>query len=119
MSDDMQLKLFSVPRKVVIEGSISFPGTIIVDGKILGDVCCGSILIRERGMIEGSVRAEEVTVMGEISGEVFANNLTLKTACSVIGEIFHRELTLENGCYFEGKSRHHLDPLKLVTSEMQ
>lgn len=104
----------SVPRKAVIEGSIFFSGDVTVDGRILGDVCCGSLLIKERGIIEGSIRADDVVVMGEVSGDVFANTLTLKTACSVVGNIYHDHLLLENGSYFEGKSRRHPNPLELT-----
>jgi cytoskeletal protein CcmA (bactofilin family) len=54
-------------------------------------------------------------VLGEVSGEIFANNLTLKSASSVAADIFHKHLSLEDGCYFEGKSRRHADPLQLAT----
>jgi cytoskeletal protein CcmA (bactofilin family) len=50
--------------------------------------------------------------MGEVSGDVIANTLTLKTACSVVGNIFHDQLLHEDGSYFEGKSRRLPNPLK-------
>src|SRR4051794_34182044 len=116
MSDENQSapNLLSVPRKARIEGDISFGGSIVVDGTICGDIRCRSIIVRERGIIEGSIRADQATIMGEVSGDVFANNLTLKTACSVVGNIYHQHLFLENGSYFEGQSRRHSDPLMLA-----
>jgi len=82
---------------------------------VLGDVRCTSVVIAESGVVDGCVAADSVTVLGEVSGEIFANHLTLKKASSVAADIFHKHLALEDGCYFEGKSRRHADPLQLAT----
>lgn len=105
----------TIPRKATVEGSLTFPGPVVIDGTVLGDVRCTSVIISERGIVDGAILAESVTVMGEVTGEIFAITLTLKTACSVTGDIFHRHLALEDGCFFEGKSRRHQEPLNLVS----
>lgn len=105
----------SIPRQAVIEGLVEYPGPVIVSGTIEGDVVCVSLIITERGVVNGSVRSDSVTVLGEINGEVYANSLTLKAACSVTGAIYHNDLVLENGCYFEGKSRRMILPLQAVS----
>lgn len=106
--------IMSVPRKAAIEGVIEFPGTVVVEGNVYGDIRCGALTIMERGAVEGTIVADVVIVRGEASGEIFANTLTLKTACSVAADIFHRQLMLEDGCFFEGKSRRHKAPLELA-----
>jgi cytoskeletal protein CcmA (bactofilin family) len=105
----------SIPRKACIEGALEFPGPVIVEGTVLGEVRCTSLIVTERGIVDGCIRADAVTVLGEVSGEIFANHLTLKSACSVAADIFHKHLSLEDGCFFEGKSRRHADPLQLAT----
>jgi cytoskeletal protein CcmA (bactofilin family) len=105
----------TIPRKATIEGALDFPGPLIIDGTVLGDVRCASVVISERGVVDGAVVADSVTVLGEVSGEIFANHLTLKKASSVAANIFHKHLSLEDGCYFEGKSRRHANPLQLAT----
>lgn len=105
----------TIPRQAVIEGLIEFPGPMVVSGTIEGDVVCVSLIITERGVINGSVRSDKVTVLGEVNGEVYANSLILKAACSVTGAIYHNDLVLENGCYFEGKSRRMILPLQAVS----
>jgi cytoskeletal protein CcmA (bactofilin family) len=105
----------TIPRQAIIEGVIEFAGPIVVSGTIEGDVICISLVVTERGVITGSVRSGSVTVLGEINGEIYANSLTLKTACSVTGDIFHKHLILEDGCYFEGRSRRLNEPLELVS----
>lgn len=104
----------TIPRKATVEGALTFPGPVIIDGTVLGDVRCTSVIISERGLVDGGIWAESVTVMGEVTGEIFAISLTLKTACSVTGDIFHKHLALEDGCFFEGKSRRHQEPLELA-----
>jgi cytoskeletal protein CcmA (bactofilin family) len=108
------LAALTLPRQVIIEGAIEYLGPMVVSGTIEGDVVCQSLVVTERGVINGSVRAGTVTVLGEINGEIYANTLFLKTACSVTGDIYHNQLVLEDGCYFEGKSRRMILPLELA-----
>jgi cytoskeletal protein CcmA (bactofilin family) len=105
---------FAIPRKATIEGTLIFSGPVVIEGNVTGDVRCVSVVITERGFVDGSIWAEAVTVKGEVTGDIFANTLVLKTACTVAGNIFHRHLKLEDGCFFEGKSRRHAEPLKLA-----
>ncbi len=104
----------TLPRRCTIEGAINFPGPVVIDGKLIGEIRSASVVISERGIVEGSIWAGSVTVLGEVTGDIYAVSLVLKTACSVHGNIFHRNLSLENGCYFEGKSRRHNEPLALA-----
>lgn len=108
----------SIPRQAAIEGAITFPGSVVVDGTIVGDVSCKEILISERGAVEGTVIAETVTVMGEASGAIYADHVTLKAACLVTSEVFHSGFSLENGCFFEGKSRRVANPRALADRVM-
>lgn len=105
----------TIPRNATIEGALDFPGPLIIEGTVLGDVRCMSLVISECGIVDGAVVADAVTVLGEVSGEIFANHLTLKKASSVAANIFHKHMSLEDGCYFEGKSRRHANPLQLAT----
>lgn len=104
----------TIPRQASIEGAISFPGTLVIEGAIFGDVSCTELVITERGAVEGTVDAEKVTILGEASGLIYADRVTLKTACLVTADIFHSEFCLENGCFFEGKSRRVAHPRALL-----
>ena len=104
----------TLPRRATIEGSIHFPGPVIIEGTLIGEIRSASVVVSERGLVDGSIGAGTVTVLGEVTGDIYAVNLTLKTACTVYGNIYHRHLTLENGCYFEGKSRRHNEPLAMA-----
>lgn len=114
MSERPFAAALTIPRKATIEGVIDFPGSILVEGTVIGDVHCASIIISERAVVDGAIFAQSVTVLGDVTGEIFAETLTLKAACSVLGDICHRQLRLEDGCYFEGRSRRHNEPLSLI-----
>lgn len=103
--DDADAAPLTLPAQIFIEGAVEYPGHLIVSGVVDGDVVCTALTVESRGVINGSVRAQRVTVMGEVNGEIYANALTLRAACSVTGDIYHNQLQLEDGCYFEGKSR--------------
>jgi cytoskeletal protein CcmA (bactofilin family) len=102
-------------RRVTIVGSIAFDGEVVLGGHIEGEVRCKSLEIAERGSVDGDIVAERVVVLGEVAGTIHANEIVLKTACTVSGEIYHRHLVLEDGCFFEGQSRRDNDPLLRAT----
>lgn len=104
----------SIPQQATIEGALDFPGPLVIAGTIEGDVTCFTLIVTERGLINGTVKCDSATVLGEVNGEIFANSLILKTACSVSGDIFHKQLVLEDGCYFEGRSRRMKESLEFA-----
>ncbi len=114
MSEKPAIPPLTIPRQAVVEGGIKYPGNVVVEGMILGDIFCANILVAERGAVDGIISANAATIMGEASGSIYANQVTLKTACSVTAEIFYKKLALENGCFFEGKSRRVANPLSLT-----
>jgi cytoskeletal protein CcmA (bactofilin family) len=105
---------FTIPRQVAIEGAVEFPETVVIEGTVVGDVICKEIVVSECGAVEGTLIAEMVTVLGEASGSIYADTVTLKAASLVTAEIFHGKLNLESGCYFEGKSRRVAQPRNLA-----
>lgn len=114
LEDHQSVSTLTLPRRATFEGTIRFPGPVIIEGTLIGEVRSASVVVTERGLVDGSIGAGTVTVLGEVTGDIYAVNLTLKTACTVYGSIYHRHLTLENGCYFEGKSRRHNEPLAMA-----
>jgi cytoskeletal protein CcmA (bactofilin family) len=92
-----------IPRTASIEGFVDFAGEIVVEGTVSRELRCATLTIKERGQVDGNVVANRVTVLGYVSGAIYANDLILRTACSVSGDIFHKQLLLEDGCYFDGR----------------
>ncbi|MBN9354735.1 MAG: polymer-forming cytoskeletal protein [Hyphomicrobium denitrificans] len=110
----MSYRVFSIPPKVRIRENIDFPGPVVIDGTVLGDISCMSLVVGERGIVDGTIKADRVTILGEVSGEIFATHITLKPTSAVAANIFHKHLSVEDGCLFEGNSRRHTAPLELT-----
>jgi len=100
-----------IGEDLTITGNVSSKGEIQVDGEILGDVQCGSLLLGDKSQINGSVLAEDVVVRGRVLGSIRGLRVTLQAQSHVEGDIYHQSLAIEQGAYFEGKSRRADDPL--------
>ena len=94
-----------------ITGNVSSKGEVQVDGELEGDIHCGSLLLGDNSVIQGSVVAEDVVVRGKVLGSVRGLRVTLQAQSHVEGDIYHQSLAIEQGAYFEGKSRRSDDPL--------
>jgi cytoskeletal protein CcmA (bactofilin family) len=100
-----------IGEDLTITGNVSSKGEIQVDGEILGDVQCGSLLLGDKSQINGCVIAEDVVVRGRVLGSIRGLRVTLQAQSHVEGDIYHQSLAIEQGAYFEGKSRRSDDPL--------
>ena len=100
-----------IGEDLTIEGNVSSKGEIQVDGQIKGDVNCGSLLLGDKAMVDGSVVAEDVVIRGKVMGSIRGLRVTLQAQSHVEGDIHHQSLAIEQGAYFEGKSRRSDDPL--------
>ena len=105
-----------IGEDLTIEGNVSSKGEIQVDGQILGDVQCGSLLLGDKAQVNGSVVAEDVVIRGKVIGSIRGLRVTLQSQSHVEGDIHHQSLAIEQGAYFEGKSRRSDDPLAAETS---
>ena len=103
-----------VSRGVAIVGTLTVDGDVFVEGSVDGDIRCSGLQISERGAVEGLIVAENVIVLGEFNGMIYARELVLGAGSAVEGQIYHNKLVLEEGCFFEGRSRRHGDPLLIA-----
>ncbi len=87
------------------EGKISSPGSMRVDGQVMGDVSLtGDLVIGANGEINGNVDAQTVTVGGKITGNIVAKSkLVLETKAKIKGDIRAAKLVIDEGAVFDGK----------------
>lgn len=100
-----------VAAGAVVSGSISAPGDIQVEGHIVGDVRCATIIVGKEGDVKGNVTAETATIRGRVVGNVRARTIQLAATGSVEGDLSHAVLIIEEGGVFEGRSKRAADPL--------
>jgi len=88
-----------------IEGKVTADGLVRVNGKVIGDLHCASLIISDRAQITGTVVAESVIVDGLVEGPIRGEDVILKSQAHVTGDIHHTSLTIEKGAIFDGRSK--------------
>ena len=103
----------SLPRKeslinadLTIEGKIEGGGSVRLAGKFKGDVNVqGDLTIDASAKLTGSVRADKVTIAGELEGNVEqASRVDLQQTGVVIGDLKTGSLTVAAGARMRGQA---------------
>jgi len=94
-----------VAAGTVFEGKLRTPGSIRIDGKIIGEVTAAqNISVGGSGDVDGNITAKNVTIGGKIKGMVVAQEkLVLETKAIVRGDIRAAKLVIDEGAMFDGK----------------
>lgn len=97
-----------------IVGGLRIAGAVHFSGRLMGEIHCQSIIVTSDAHAEGILVAERIEIAGTVQGEIYSNEVRLRSGCNIEAEMYHRELQLEAGAFFEGKSRRHANPLSLA-----
>jgi cytoskeletal protein CcmA (bactofilin family) len=89
--------------EVVVTGDIATPGQLHVDGKVVGDVSCGTLSQGDGGEINGNILADEARLAGLIDGAVSAGSLLLEPTARVTGDVLYETLTVSTGAQVDGR----------------
>lgn len=94
----------SIGEECLFEGNISTSSSTRIDGTLKGKITGeNSIIVGERGMIEGEVKAVETIVFGKVEGIIESEQLEIKSTGSVTGDIFINTLIVEDGGIYNGR----------------
>jgi cytoskeletal protein CcmA (bactofilin family) len=88
---------------VTFTGTISVPGTAIINGRVSGDLTADSLQIGKTGHISGKVRAKDIDVQGELHEEITCENHILIHSTGIVsGKLDYAELEIVRGGQFRG-----------------
>jgi cytoskeletal protein CcmA (bactofilin family) len=98
-------ELSFIGHTTVIEGTIRTEGSVRVDGKVIGELHAkASAAVGERGIVEGSVTARNVSLSGKVKGSVTAlEKLVLEDKAVLHGDIRTARLVVDEGAMFDGQ----------------
>ena len=90
-----------------IDGSYSFTGTAMVNGKFRGEISSrDTLIIGDKARITATIHAGTVIVRGEVLGNVVATErIELAGAARLFGDIETPVLVVDEGVVFEGQCR--------------
>lgn len=88
----------------VVDGALTVPHGIRVDGHLKGDLTsAGMLIVGDKGVIEADVSVKDATISGRIIGDVDAEGkVHLKSNAVLLGKIKTRMLVVEEGAVFKG-----------------
>jgi cytoskeletal protein CcmA (bactofilin family) len=98
-------ELSFIGHTTVIEGTIKTDGSIRVDGKVIGDLHAkANAAVGERGIVEGTVTARNISLSGKVKGSVTAlEKLVLEEKAILHGDIRTARLVVDEGAMFDGQ----------------
>jgi len=91
---------------ITIHGNVEAEVDLQIDGRVNGDVRCGTLLLSEAGMVQGNVIAERVRLNGQIDGGLDATDVAIEAGARIKGEVTYSRLRIANGGIIEGTLAH-------------
>ena len=58
-----------------------------LEGRVIGDVSCATLILGEKASIRGSVHADRVKASGLIEGSVETNDLSVEPTARLVGDV--------------------------------
>ena len=90
-----------------IEGTYTFSGTLMLNGKFKGSLqSTDTLIVGEKGVVNATISAGTVLISGEVVGNVLATErVELRATARVFGDVEAPVVVVEEGVLFEGHCR--------------
>jgi cytoskeletal protein CcmA (bactofilin family) len=90
-----------------IEGKYTFSGTVMLNGKLSGEISStDTLIIGDKGVVNATIHAGIVLINGEVIGNIHGGErVELRGAARVFGDIEAPVVVVEEGVVFEGHCR--------------
>ena len=91
-------------KDVVIEGKLTFKGTLNLDCNFKGDISApGTLIVGEKGKINSNIHVTSIINNGEIHGNIIAEErVEILSSGKVYGDIWAPVVVVKKGAIFEG-----------------
>lgn len=80
-----------------IVGDITAPGTLEIQGRVEGRVIADAVVVEEKGVVEGEVKAEAIGVKGTVSGHLAGAQVRVHATARLSGTVRYGTLMIESG----------------------
>ena len=88
---------------IVVTGNIEASVDLHIEGKVIGDVRCATLILGESSSVTGHIYAGRVKVSGTVEGAIETKDLAVEAGARVIADITYERLRVANGGVIEGK----------------
>jgi cytoskeletal protein CcmA (bactofilin family) len=88
------------------EGTLYSPEYTKIDGFVNGNLSGESgLIIGEKGIINGNISSVEVTICGNVTGDIKTHKLEIKKGGRLTGDAYVDYIIVEYGGYFHGSCK--------------
>ena len=88
---------------VVIRGNIEASADLHIDGRVIGDIACASLVMGETSSVQGEIVAESARISGAVSGAMRVGDLVILRGAKVEGDVSYETITIEQGAFVSGR----------------
>lgn len=90
---------------VLKDGILYAQNTLRIDGQYRGEINSkGAVVIGGNGIVDGSIRGENIIVSGKVNGDIKSSNqVHIRDTGSVTGDVSCLTIIIEEGGIFMGK----------------
>lgn len=94
-----------IGRAITIRGNLSGSEDLLVEGRVEGSVTLKNHLsIEETGVVEADIDVEDLTVRGEMKGDInAAQSVSINANARVVGNVRAPRVIIEDGARFRGQ----------------
>jgi cytoskeletal protein CcmA (bactofilin family) len=92
---------------VHIDGRLSFTGTVLLDGRLTGEIeTTGALIVGPKADVNATIKAADVTISGRVQGSIIATNrVELRASGRLTGDVETQVLVIDRGAMFDGRCR--------------
>ncbi len=91
---------------ILITGNIEAEVDLHIEGRVVGDVRCATLILGERSSVSGNIFAHRVRVSGAVEGSIETLDLAIEAGARVRGDVTYSRLRIANGGIVSGKLEH-------------
>ena len=103
--DSVSSELNLIAAGTVFEGKIRTPGSLRIDGRLVGDIMATqNVSIGSSGDVTGNISAKNITIGGKVAGSVIAQEkLVFEPKAIMKGDVRASKLVISEGAVYDGQ----------------
>lgn len=91
-----------ISENTKVTGDIISTGIVHIDGRVEGDISCEELVIGLKGMVIGSINANNLHLYGQLQGKAVVDKLFVAKTAKLLGDATHNQIAIEPGAYIDG-----------------
>lgn len=91
---------------ITITGNIDSKVDLHIDGEVIGDIRCLSLVQGPSSKIQGAIVAQHASLSGAVEGSIDAGDLVISSSARIGGDVSYENVTIEQGGHVDGKFKH-------------